>query len=88
MTSAAKTPSTPTTPAPVKSTPSFFTGNEAGWERVLRVVLGVTLLWLGWGGIVTGTLGLVFKVLGFVPLATGLVGWCALYRLLGFSTKR
>jgi len=60
--------------------------NEAGWDRALRVVAGVVLLYLGWAGVVGGTLGWVFKVGGFLPLATGLVGWCAVYELLGVST--
>ena len=60
--------------------------NEAGWDRALRIVGGVVLLYLGWTGAVTGTLGLVFKIFGFVPLFTGIVGWCAVYALLGIST--
>ncbi len=62
--------------------------NEAGWDRVLRIVAGGVLLYLGWAGVVGGTAGLVFKVLGFVPLATGIVGWCPAYRLFGISTCR
>jgi len=34
--------------------------NEAGWDRIVRVVLGIVLLYLGWGGVVAGGLGLVF----------------------------
>ncbi|MDW8318687.1 MAG: DUF2892 domain-containing protein [Anaerolineae bacterium] len=62
--------------------------NEAPWDRILRVVLGAVLLYLGWAGVVTGALGTVFKFLGFVPLLTGLIGWCPLYSLLRFKTKR
>lgn len=62
--------------------------NEAGWDRVVRVFLGIVLLYLGWAGIVEGTLGTVFKFLGFVPLLTGLLGWCPLYALFGFRTNR
>ena len=61
--------------------------NESGVDRIIRVVLGVILLVLGWGGIVGGTWGLVFKILGFLPLLTGLVGFCPLYALLKFKTK-
>jgi len=61
--------------------------NEAGWDRIIRVVIGLVLLYLGWGGIVAGSLGLVFKILGFIPLLTGLIGWCPLYTLLKVSTK-
>lgn len=60
--------------------------NEAGWDRALRVVFGAALLYLGWAGVVGGTLGWIFKVVGFVPLVTGIIGWCAVYELFGFST--
>ncbi len=60
--------------------------NEAGWDRGLRVGLGVLLLYLGWAGIVGGALGVFFKVAGFLPLVTGLVGWCPAYRLFGVAT--
>lgn len=55
--------------------------NEAGWDRALRVALGLALLSLTVVGPQTW-LGL----LGLVPLATGVVGFCPLYRLLGVST--
>lgn len=61
--------------------------NEASWDRIGRVVLGIVLLVLGWGGIVEGALGTVFQYLGFVPLATGLLGWCPLYAIFGFRTN-
>ena len=60
--------------------------NEAIWDRVLRIALGVVLLYLGWAGVVGGTLGAILKVVGFLPLVTGIVGWCALYQVLGIST--
>ena len=62
--------------------------NEATWDRVVRVILGVVLLALGWGGVVTGTLGWVFKILGFVPLLTGLIGYCPIYSLFKVRTHR
>jgi len=60
--------------------------NEAKWDRALRILLGVALLYVGWAGVVDGTLGVVFKVLGFVPLVTGLLGWCPAYSLFGVAT--
>ena len=62
--------------------------NEAGWDRVVRIVLGVVLLVLGWGGFVTGGLGLFFKIIGFVPLITGVVGFCPIYWLTKIKTNR
>jgi hypothetical protein len=55
--------------------------NEAGWDRTLRIVIGlvaISLVFIGpksmWG------------LLGIIPLATGVTGSCLLYSLLGVST--
>lgn len=61
--------------------------NEAGWDRIGRVSLGVLLLAIGWGEMVTGAFGTFTKFFGFVPLVTGIVGWCPIYGLFGFSTR-
>ncbi len=61
--------------------------NESKTDRIIRVVLGVVLLALGWTGIVGGTPGLIFKIIGFIPLITGLVGFCPLYALLKTKTN-
>jgi hypothetical protein len=63
-----------------------MTVNEAGWDRGVRVVAGLVLLYLGFSGTVAGTLGTVFSVLGFLPLLTGIVGYCPAYSLFGIST--
>jgi len=65
----------------------MFKLNEANWDRIVRVVLGLALLYLGWAGVVTGGWGLFLKIIGFVPLLTGLVGWCPLYAMFKLSTK-
>lgn len=62
--------------------------NEAGWDRILRVVVGIVLLYLGFGGVVTGGLGTALKVIGFLPLLTGLIGWCPAYSLFKFRTLK
>jgi hypothetical protein len=62
--------------------------NESSVDRIIRVVVGLALLALGWGGIVTGGFGIFLKVIGFVPLLTGIVGFCPLYSLFKFSTKK
>lgn len=61
--------------------------NEADWDRIARVALGIVILYVGWAGVVTGGWGTFLKLIGFVPLATGLVGWCPLYALFGFRTN-
>jgi Inner membrane protein YgaP-like, transmembrane domain len=62
--------------------------NEAGWDRIVRVVLGIVLLYLGWMGIVAGGWGTFLKIIGFVPLITGLIGFCPLYAIFKFRTNK
>ena len=65
-----------------------MTKNVSNTDRMIRVILGLALLALGWTGIVGGTVGIVFKYLGFIPLLTGIIGWCPLYALFKFRTNR
>jgi Protein of unknown function (DUF2892) len=62
--------------------------NEAGWDRIARVVLGLALLAVGFSGLVAAPWGLVIGVVGLIPLFIGLVGYCPLYGLFGLRTKR
>lgn len=56
--------------------------NEANWERIVRVMVGLGLLSLT----ITGPHTL-WGLIGFVPLLTGIVGFCPLYAVFGFSTR-
>ena len=60
--------------------------NEAGWDRAVRVVLGVVLMIVGFG-VVGGAGGTVLGIVAIVPLLTGIVGWCPLYTVLGIRTN-
>lgn len=62
--------------------------NEAGWDRILRVVLGVILLILAFSNIVSGGLGVLFIIVGILALVTGIIGICPAYMLLKFRTKK
>ena len=55
--------------------------NEGTADRVIRILIGLALISLAFIGPET-PLGWI----GLVPLVTGLVGFCPLYRLFGFST--
>ena len=61
--------------------------NESAWDRIVRVVLGLALLYLWVGGVLSGAVAIVVGIVGIILLITGLVGFCPLYRVLGFSTK-
>lgn len=57
-----------------------MTRNEGNTDRIIRIVLAVVIFavalatepWLA--------------VIGLIPLATGVIGWCPLYTIFGFST--
>ena len=55
--------------------------NEPGWDRWLRVLLGLGLLSLTVVGPQTW-----WGLVGLVPLVTGLWGFCPLYRACGLNT--
>lgn len=56
--------------------------NQAGWDRALRLIVGIGLLALTVAGPKS-----MWGLAGLVPLLTGLVGFCPLYRVFGFSTR-
>ena len=66
----------------------MFRVNESTTDRIIRVILGIALLVLGWANILPGTLGIVFRYLGLVPLLTGLIGFCPLYALAKIRTNK
>lgn len=59
--------------------------NEGIVDRVIRIILGVILLSLGFLNL-TGTAKIIAEVAGAISLITGLVGFCGLYKILGIST--
>ncbi len=57
--------------------------NVGGIDRIARIVLGVVLIALAALGIVG-----LWGYIGVVPLATGLIKFCPLYPLIGFSSDK
>lgn len=55
--------------------------NESTFDRWLRIVLGAVLIALVFTGPQT-----LWGWLGLIPLVTGLVGYCPVYGLFGWST--
>ena len=63
----------------------MFKTNVGGVDRILRILVGLTLL--GWFFVDHGAGFWHFaKLVGVVPLATGLMSRCPIYSLLGIST--
>jgi Protein of unknown function (DUF2892) len=59
---------------------ALFARNEGTIDRVVRIVLGIALLYFAFTG--RGVWGYI----GIVPLLTGLMGSCPLYSALGLNT--
>lgn len=57
--------------------------NVGGIDKILRVILGVALI----AAAATGALPM-WGYIGIVPLVTGLVNFCPLYTVLGFSSRK
>ena len=62
--------------------------NESNVDRIIRAILGIVLLVVGiWGGL-QGALPVVLIVLGAVLLFTAVTGFCLIYKMFNFSTKK
>ena len=65
------------------TTPKTMCTNIGGMERMLRVIAGIAILYMGPG------LGLgMWSLIGIIPILTGSTGWCPLYIPFGISTYK
>jgi Protein of unknown function (DUF2892) len=62
--------------------------NESRTDRLVRIALGIGLLLVGTTSGVTAPLLYIVWVVAAIAIGTGVVGFCAIYALLGLSTKR
>jgi len=63
--------------------------NESTIDRVIRAVVGIVLVGIGWFYLGNNTLGIVLDFVGVIALFTALTGFCLPYKLFGnFSTKK
>jgi hypothetical protein len=68
---------------------SLYRRNVGGFDRGVRLLLGVALVAAGLffaRGISGASLGIFVAVVGLVGLLSGITGRCPLYALLGIST--
>ena len=61
----------------------FYTKNVPGWERVLRVMMGIALLAASLASFGSTTLGWTAGVMGAVATMSGLVGFCPACAMVG-----
>lgn len=55
--------------------------NNGSIERAVRIIMGLGIVSLAFWGPQSQ-----WAYLGFIPLVTGLIGWCPMYAIFGFST--
>ena len=60
--------------------------NEGSTDRIVRVILGIVLIIIGWPVLGNSVLGVVLDVIGVILLITAITGFCTIYRLLGINT--
>ena len=60
--------------------------NEGSIDRIIRVILGIVLIVIGWAVLGNNTLGVILDIIGVILLITAITGFCGIYRLLGIST--
>jgi len=62
----------------------MFKRNEGTMDRIIRVIIGVVMLVAYF--MLPDAGYRMWLLIGIIPLATGLVGYCAIYSILGIKT--
>ncbi len=62
----------------------MFRTNEAGWDRLIRLVLAALMAWFGLAGELSSPWDLALVVFALYPLVTGVLGWDPVYVLVGY----
>ncbi len=65
----------------------MFAANEGTIDRVVRIIVGLVLVGLGFFSI-SGTVGVIVGILGLILLVTGAIGWCPLYMPFKINTRK
>jgi len=65
-----------------------MTVNMASWDRIVRFVVAVIFGYLFFTKMVSGVVGIVLLIIAIVFLLSSLVGFCPLYKVFNFSTKK
>jgi len=65
----------------------MFSLNMGSTDRIIRVVVGVILVAVGFFYL-SGVWGIVLGVVGIILLATSAIGWCPLYLPFKINTRK
>ena len=62
--------------------------NEGPTDRMVRLILGVVLIIIGWSVLGNSTLGIILDIIGLILVITGITGFCLVYKVFGMSTLK
>jgi uncharacterized membrane protein HdeD (DUF308 family) len=62
--------------------------NEGTTDRLIRLILGVVLIIIGWPVLGNNIWGIILDILGVILLVTGITGFCTLYKILRINTLK
>ena len=62
--------------------------NEGTTDRMVRLILGVVLIIIGWSVLGNNALGIILDIIGLILLITGITGFCGLYKIFGINTLK
>ena len=60
--------------------------NVGGFDRILRLILGVVLIALAYFGILSGTGAIIAYIVAAIAIVTGLIKFCPINALVGINT--
>lgn len=62
--------------------------NMGSFDRTIRLIIAIVLIFLNLEGVFTGTPGVILMVVSVILLFTSIFGICPLYSLLGIRSTR
>jgi len=62
--------------------------NEGKADRIVRFIIGIIFLILGFLVFGNSVLGVILDIIGIILVVTALTGFCVLYTFFGISTKK
>ena len=65
-----------------------FKRNVGTADRIVRLVIGVSLIAFGVAGLFPGIWRIVLPIIGLIPITTAALAYCPLYQLIGLSSAK
>jgi hypothetical protein len=60
--------------------------NVGAIDRIIRIIVGLALIYGGYYYGLSGTVGIILAVLGVISIITALAGCCLFYKITGICT--